>query len=92
MELTNTKVKEIIKEYFKNKNKEELIPTVLLGVSVLCGILILLKVTGFFVAKAKAQSVVQRAIEQNKTDPKNVEKQLKESILKSDFAKSIELI
>ncbi|MHC4206964.1 MAG: hypothetical protein ACYSTT_20095 [Planctomycetota bacterium] len=70
---------ENIRELLKNKNKEELIPTVLLGVAVLCGILILLKVTGFFVAKARAHSVVQRAIEQNKTDPENVEKQLASS-------------
>ena len=65
-----------IRELLKNKNKEELLPTVLLGVSVLCGILILLKVTGFFVAKARAESVVKRAIKQNKTDPNNIEKQI----------------
>jgi hypothetical protein len=33
-------------------------------------------VTGFFVASARADSVVRRAIEQNKPDPENVQKQL----------------
>lgn len=61
------------------KNKDELVPTVLLLFSVLCGILILVKVTGFFVASARAKSVVERAIEQSVNDPKNVEKQLASS-------------
>jgi len=78
---------ENIKELLKNKNKEELIPTVLLGVAVLCGVLILLKVTGFFVAKARAHSVVQRAIEQNKTDSENLQKQLADSTAISDELK-----
>jgi hypothetical protein len=66
-------------ELLKSKKKEELIPTVLLGVAVLCGILILLKVTGFFVASARAKSVVTRAVEQNETDPENLQKQLADS-------------
>ena len=69
------------------KNKKELVPTVLLGVSVLCGILILVKVTSFFVASAKAESVVKRAIEQNMTDPNNIEKQLASSIAITDELK-----
>ncbi len=69
------------------KNKKELVPTVLLGVSVLCGILILVKVTSFFVASARAESVVKRAIEQNRTDPKNIEKQLASSTAISDELK-----
>lgn len=66
-----------IKEHLKNK--DELIPTVLLGVSVLCGILILVKVTSFFVASARAESVVKRAIKQNIADPKDIEKQFANS-------------
>jgi hypothetical protein len=68
-------------DYLKDhlKNKKELVPAVLLGVSVLCGILILVKVTSFFVASAKAESVVKRAIKQNMTDPNNIEKQLASS-------------
>ena len=66
-----------IKEHLKNK--DELIPTVLLGVSVFCGILILVKVTSFFMASARAESVVKRAIEQNTADPKDIEKQFAQS-------------
>ena len=69
------------------KNKKELIPTVLLGVSVLCGILILVKVTSFFVTSARAESVVKRAIEQNGTDPNNIEKQLASSAAITDELK-----
>lgn len=69
------------------KNKKELVPTVLLGVSVLCGILILVKVTSFFVASARAESVVKRAIEQNGTDPNNIEKQLASSAAITDELK-----
>jgi len=61
------------------KNKKELVPTILLGISVLCGILILVKVTSFFVASARAESVVKQAIKQNGTDPKNIEKHLASS-------------
>src|SRR4030042_3742678 len=66
-----------LKEHWKNK--KELVPTVLLGVSVLCGILILVKVTSFFMASARADSVVKRAIRQNQTDPNNMNKQLASS-------------
>jgi len=69
------------------KNKKELVPTVLLGVSVLCGILILVKVTGFFMASARAESVVKRAIEQSRTDPNNTEKQLASSAAITDELK-----
>lgn len=76
-----------IRELLKNKNKQELVPAVLLGVAVLCGVLILLKVTGFFVAGARANSVVRRAVEQNKTDSKNLQKQLADSAAVSDELK-----
>jgi len=76
-------------DYFKDhlKNKKELVPTVRLGVSVLCGILILVKVTSFFVASARAESVVKRAIEQNVTDPNNIKKQLASSAAITDELK-----
>jgi len=74
-----------LKEHLKNK--KELIPTVLLGVSVLCGILILVKVTSFFVVSARAESVVKRAIKQNGTDPNNIEKQLASSAAITDELK-----
>jgi hypothetical protein len=65
-------------DYLKDhlKNRKELVPTVLLGVSLLCGILILVKVTSFFMASARAENVVKRAIKQNMTDPNNLEKHL----------------
>ena len=76
-------------DYLKDllKNRKELVPTVLLGFSVLCGILILVKVTGFFVASARAESVVKRAIEQSETDPNNIKKQLASSAAISDELK-----
>ena len=58
------------------KNKKELVPTLLLGISVLCGIVIMVKVTGLFIASAKAESLVRRAIGQSKPDPNNVKDQL----------------
>jgi hypothetical protein len=68
-------------DYIKDRltNKQEMIPTVLLGVSVLCGILILVKVTSFFVASARAESIVKQAVEQSRSDQKNLEKQLADS-------------
>lgn len=75
------------KDLLKNKNKDELVPTALLGVSVLCGILILLKVTGFYVSKARAENVVKRAVKQNMADPNNVKKQLASTTVISDELK-----
>lgn len=68
-------------DYLKDRltNKQEMIPTVLLGVSVLCGILILVKVTSFFVSSARAESIVKQAVEQSRSDQKNLEKQLADS-------------
>lgn len=68
-------------DYLKGRltNKKEMVPTVLLGVAVLCGILILVKVTGFFVASARAESIVKRAVEQSRSDQKNLNKQLADS-------------
>lgn len=76
-------------DYLKDllKNRKELVPTVLLGFSVLCGILILVKVTSFFMASARAESVVKRAIEQSETDPNNIKKQLASSVAITDELK-----
>jgi hypothetical protein len=76
-----------LRELLKTKNKKELVPTAMLGVAVLCGILILLKITGFFVAKARAHSVVRRAVQQNMADPKNLQKKLADSAAISDELK-----
>ena len=59
--------------------KKEVIPTALIGVAVLCGILVLVKVTGFFIASARAENVVKNAQTQSQADPKMVEAQLAKS-------------
>jgi len=61
------------------KDKKELVPTVLLGISVLCVIIIIVKAAGLFRASAKAETVVIRAIEQSKPDPNNMKDQLASS-------------
>jgi hypothetical protein len=58
------------------KEKKELVSTVLLVVSVLSAVLILVKVTGFFAASAKAEDAVKNAIAHSEPDPKNVTAQL----------------
>lgn len=61
------------------RNRKELVPAVLLGIAVLCGVLILVKLTGFFVDSARAQSVVRRAVAQSQSDSKLLEAQLAKS-------------
>jgi hypothetical protein len=61
------------------KYRKELIPTVLLAIAVVCGVLILVKVTGFFVASARAQTVVKRAIAQSESDSRALDAQLAKS-------------
>jgi hypothetical protein len=56
------------------KQKKELLSFAMLGVSVLLGILILIKVTSFFVTSARAENIVKEAVSQNKLDAKEVEK------------------
>jgi hypothetical protein len=76
-------------DYLKDRltNKKDIVPTVLLGVAVVCGILILVKVTSFFVASARAESVVKGAIEQSGTTKKNIEKYLADSAAITDELK-----
>jgi len=68
-------------DYLKEnlKFRKEVIPTAMIGVAVLCGVLILVKVTGFFVASARAENVVKQAKTQSQADPKIVEAQLAKS-------------
>ncbi len=56
------------------KEKKESVSVVLLGVSVLLGIMILVKVRGFFVTSAWAEEVVKRAFVQSKPDANDMEK------------------
>lgn len=61
------------------KERKEIVSVVLLGISSLLGVLILFKVGGFFVASAKAEGIVEKAIAQNKAGAKDSEKYFAES-------------
>ena len=56
------------------KEKKELVSVVLLGVSAFLAVLILVKVTGFFTASAKAENIVKTAIAQNNADAEDMDK------------------
>jgi hypothetical protein len=56
------------------KEKKEFVSVVLLGVSVVLAVSILIKVTGFFTASAKAEKIVNNAIEQNTEDANDIDK------------------
>jgi hypothetical protein len=51
------------------KEKKELISVVLLGVSAVLAVLILIRITGFFTASARAENLVKTAIAHHKTEP-----------------------
>ncbi|MHC4083996.1 MAG: hypothetical protein ACYSU3_00930 [Planctomycetota bacterium] len=64
-------------DYLKNnhhKNQRDIISVGLLGVSAFMGVLILIKVTVFFAAPARAEDSVKRAVAQSKPDPNDMEK------------------
>ena len=56
------------------KEKKESVSTVLLWFSVVLGVLILVKVGGFFVTSANAKTLVEKAFAQNKADANDMEK------------------
>jgi len=62
-----------------NYLKDKFVVIVLLGASAFLGIMILVKVRGFFVASAWAENVVKRAVAQSKADANDMEKYLAES-------------
>ena len=62
-----------------NYLKDKFVVIVLLGVSVFLGIMILVKVRGFFAASAWAENVIKRAVAQTKPDANDVEEHLAES-------------
>lgn len=69
-------------DYLKNnhsKNNKNIVSTGLLGISAFMGVLILIKVTGFFAAPARAEDSVKRAVELTKPDPNDTEKVFAES-------------
>ncbi len=57
------------------KNRKEFVGAAMVAVSVLAAILIVLKVTGFFVASANAEETVSQAIEQSEPNSDNVKDQ-----------------
>ncbi|MHC4692539.1 MAG: hypothetical protein ACYS67_07345 [Planctomycetota bacterium] len=69
-------------DYLKNnhsKNNRDIVSIGLFGISALMGVLILIKVTGFFAAPARAEDSVTRAVELTKPDPNDMEKLLAKS-------------
>ncbi|MCH7556471.1 MAG: hypothetical protein IIB56_03340 [Planctomycetes bacterium] len=56
------------------KEKKELVSVVLHGVSAFLAVLILVKVTGFFTAPAKAELLVKKAVAQNNAGAEDVDK------------------
>ncbi len=61
------------------KEKKEFVPVALLGLSAFLGVLVLIKVAGFFVTSARAESIVERAVAQNKAVVKEAGKYFAES-------------
>ncbi|MDH4239032.1 MAG: hypothetical protein OEW48_05685 [Phycisphaerae bacterium] len=64
-------------DYLKNnhsKNNKDIFSVGLLGISAFMGVLILIKVTGFFAAPARAEDSVKRAVALSKPDPNDMEK------------------
>jgi len=64
-------------DYLKNnhsKNNKHIVSVGLLGISAFMGVLILIKVTTFFAAPARAENSVKRAVELSKPDPNDMEK------------------
>jgi hypothetical protein len=56
------------------KEKKEFVSVVLLCVSVILAFSILVKITGFFTASARAEKIVNKAIKQNTEDAKDIDK------------------
>lgn len=63
------------------RKKRVLLPGVLLAIAALLGVLTVAKLTGFFIASARAQRIVRQAAEWGKPDTKAVESQTARSKL-----------
>jgi len=64
-------------DYLKNnhsKNNKHIVSVGLLGISAFMGVLILIKVTAFIAAPARAENSVKRAVALSKPDPNDMEK------------------
>lgn len=56
------------------KERKELVSVVLLGVSAVLAIMILVRITGFFTASARAENLVTTAMAHNTTDPDDMDR------------------
>ena len=77
-------------DYLKNnhsKNNKHIVSVGLLGFSAFMGVLILIKVTGFFAAPARAENSVKRAVALSKPDPNDMEKYFVKSKAIADVLK-----
>ena len=63
------------------QNKRELAALALLAIAMLSGVLTVAKVTGFFIASARAERIVKQATARSKPDPNIVESQVTKSKL-----------
>lgn len=61
------------------KEKKELVSVALICVSAILAVSIIVKISGFFTAPARAESIVKAAIEQNTEDASNIDKYFTES-------------
>lgn len=73
------------------KRKKELVSVALLAVSAILAFVILIKVTGFFIAPAKARSAVREAVDQSKPNSTNLAAQLGKSKKVADALKKSNL-
>ena len=71
--------------------KKEVVPLVLLGTSAVCAVLILVKVTSFFAASAKAETLVERATAQNGSNEEEIKQIVAESCAFADDLKKANL-
>lgn len=69
------------------QNKREFLPKILLAIAVLSGALTVVKATGLFIASAKAERIVKRAVAWSETDPNDVKSQVAKSKLIADDLK-----
>jgi hypothetical protein len=77
-------------DYLKNnhsKNNKDIVSFGLLGISAFMGVLILIKVTGFFAAPARAEDSLKRAVAQSKPDPNDMKKYFAKSKVIADQLK-----
>ena len=73
------------------KLKREVIPLVLLGTSVVCAVLILVKMRSFFAASAKAETLIRKAAALNSSDEEEIEQVVAKSCAVADDLKKANL-